>query len=311
VIFPPEILELAATQHQLVAYRQAVPKIVTPSWWVRRLQSGALIPVFRGVSRLVGSETSTLQKIHAAVLSVNRGSLASHRTAAMLLGADLIGDEPIDVTVPNRRVEMARPGVLLHQPADGAGLLPDVTEGIAHTNAARTLVDLGAVATERTVARVVETFVIAKTVTVSQLAVAVDRNSGSGRDGAGVLRRVLTDSRLGARPPDSVLEAHVLRMLHRRGLPELTFQHEVRVGTRTYRIDFADPIKKIGFEFNGWSYHGGQMSFERDARRLTDLASVGYRIATITWRQVMFDEDWVVKRMWATLELRGQPPNAF
>jgi hypothetical protein len=80
VIFPPAILELASKQHQLIAFRQVVPDLVTRSWWERRRQSGALLPVFRGVNRLVGSETSTMQTIHAALLSVNRGSLASHRT---------------------------------------------------------------------------------------------------------------------------------------------------------------------------------------------------------------------------------------
>jgi very-short-patch-repair endonuclease len=308
VIYPTALLDLAATQHGLAAYRQVVPDILSPAAWVRRLQAGTLIPVFRGVVRLPGSPPDPIQTVHAAQLSVGRGCLASHRSAAMLLGAEVRGADPVDLIVPNRSVQMSRPNVIIHQPVDGAGLHADTTVGVRHTGAARTLVDLGAVECERTVAKTVEHFVVSKNVTVAQIAVAIERNGGCGRSGAGVLRRVLTDSRLGARPPDSVLEAHVLRMLHRRGLPTLTFQYEVAVGTRNYRIDFADPANKVGFEFNGWEYHGRRLSFERDARKVTDLASVGYRIAVITWRQVMLDEDWVVSRMWTMLGLRGHPP---
>jgi very-short-patch-repair endonuclease len=282
--------------------------MLSPGAWVRRLKAGTLDPVFRGVVRIPGSPSDAIQTIHAAQLSVGRGCLASHRSAAMLLGAEVSGIEPVDLIIPNRTVQMSRPNVIIHQPVDASGLRRSTSDGISHTGGARTLIDLGAVVEEHVVAKAVEQFVVGRTITIAQLALTVENNGGCGRRGAGVLRRVLTDAKLGARPPDSVLEAHVLRMLARRGLPTLTFQHGVSVGTRKYRIDFADPAKKVGFEFNGWEYHGRRLSFERDARKVTDLASVGYRIAVITWRQVMFDEDWVVQRIWTMLGLRGTPP---
>lgn len=307
MLYPPALLALAATQDHLLTRRQTVPGILTNGAWYRRIASGALIPVFPGVCRLPAPPMTEIATIRAAILSVGRGCLASHRSAALLWGMPVPHHDEVDLVVPNRWVQMKRKGVVIHEPTDMSDLRGTKRQGIPVVGAARTLVDLGAVCEPAVVANALEHVLVNRITTIGAVAKALDRHEGRGRNGAGVLRHVLTDTALGARPPDSVLEAKVLRLLKRHQLPPLVFQHEVTVGRKKYRIDFADPEQRKGFEFDGWTYHGTRLGFERDRRKIADLATVGYQIVPYTWRQVMRDESFVAESIRATLGLPTKP----
>jgi len=55
---------------------------------------------------------------------------------------------------------------------------------------------------------------------------------------------------------------------------DLLPQH--RVGR--YRLDFADPSRKIAIEVDGLAFHSGQAAFIRDQQRQRDLLAEGWTV---------------------------------
>ena len=195
--------------------------------------------VHRGLSRLAVIEPSSIHSLHAALLAAGEESLVSHLSAAWLWGAEVSGDDPIDVTVTDRGRGMRLSGVRLHRPLDLADLHPVRRRGLAVTSPLRTALDVGAVAGPSVVAAVVEAFVIRRYIGVATLRRALAAHSQHGRSGLGALRIVLDDWRLGDKPPDSVLELAMGRLLQNHGLPPAVFHHVVRTPRRAFELDFA------------------------------------------------------------------------
>ena len=211
-------------------------------------------------------------------VSLGPGVVASHRSAAYLWGAEIGGAAPVDV-IAGRGAGSQRPGVTIHRPLDGGHVRSVVRHGIPVTTPARTLVELGAVCARTSVERVYEQFLVAGTVTSASAQAALVRHARRGRVGAGVLRSVLDGWTLGERPPDSVLEAVMARVLQRHGLPVPRFQHVVRGAGFRYRVDFAYPELRIVIEVDGWRYHAftrhvrdGPPARRRAAQRRLDRA---------------------------------------
>lgn len=64
-----------------------------------------------------------------------------------------------------------------------------------------------------------------------------------------------------------------------RQLAGLVAQHLVTVDSKTYRLDFALPDRKIAFEMDGYTYHGKERDhFNRDRRRDIDLKLAGWQV---------------------------------
>jgi very-short-patch-repair endonuclease len=181
-----------------------------------------------------------------------------------------------------------------------------VRSGIAVTTPCRTLVELGAVSTRRSVERVYEQFLVAGTVTSAGVEAALARHARRGRAGVGVLRSVLDGWALGDRPPDSELEAAMARLLQRHGLPAPRFQHVVSGPGFRYRVDFAYPEVRIVVEVDGWRFHATRAAFEADRQRDAVLESAGWTVLRFTWLQVSRRPGWVAERVAATLAARSR-----
>src|SRR5438309_7532369 len=131
----------AEKQHGVVAVRQlrlshhAVAHLTASGRWEE---------VCRGVLRLVGTRRTHKQMVMAAVLAAGPGAVASHRTAAWLMGIPGFGARGIEVCRPFGRSARGPIGFVHRSRA----LLPDhitVMDGIPCTRIARTLFDLAAV----------------------------------------------------------------------------------------------------------------------------------------------------------------------
>src|SRR5690606_21268118 len=121
--------------------------------------------------------------------------------------------DPVDVTVPRSR-SPSLAGVTIHRPRDCGDLGAVTRQGIAVTNPLRTLLDLGAVDADGAAAAV-EHFIVARTVSPLALRAVLKRHARSGRPGITALREALANWPLGSKPPDSVLEAAMARLLQR------------------------------------------------------------------------------------------------
>jgi very-short-patch-repair endonuclease len=124
------------------------------------------------------------------------------------------------------------------------------------------------------------------------------------------LRLVLHEWQLGAKPPDSVLEPTLARLLAARSLPAPVFHHIVTTGPRSYELDFAYVDERIDIEVDGWAHHGSRDAFEADRRRDAELTALGWAVLRFTWRRVVHDSAWVADRVAAVLRARSRHQNS-
>jgi very-short-patch-repair endonuclease len=186
---------------------------------------------------------------------------------------------------------------MIHRPRDVGDLRPSLWRNIPVTNPLRTLVDLGAV-DPAGVRPCLERMVIAGFVSPAAVRAALDRHSRPGRAGVTALRAVLDDWTLNERPPDSVLEEAMNRLVSRFSLPRLVF-HPRLAG---YEVDFIVAGSCIVIECDGWATHGLlREQFERDRVRDADLMAAGYVVLRVTWRQIRRHPALVARRVRAVL----------
>jgi very-short-patch-repair endonuclease len=290
----PELQRLAARQHGLVTLAQ-FRQLASRASWQRAHERGALVPVHRGVSRLAGAPPSSAQSIAAAVLGSN--GIASHVSAAFLWGADVTGVDPVHVTVVERSRGVALRGVQVHRPTDVQDLGPVARSGITTTNPLRTILDAGAACSPVGLAGIVETFLVRRYISLATLELGLRRHARQGRAGLGPLRLVLREWALPDKPPDSVLELTMARLLREHRLPPVVFHHVVTTAGGRFELDFAVLDARVGIEVDGWAHHGSRRAFEADRARDAYLAGAGWRVLRFTWYQVNFRAPWVAARI--------------
>jgi very-short-patch-repair endonuclease len=281
---PPELELLARNQHGLVA-REQVLVAMTADGLRGATAAGLLVREQPNVYRLGGSPITYLQRALGATLA--SGAVASHRTAAYLW--DLVPDEPrvVEVTAPYPRHPRLRV-VKVHRSRDLTDDQVVVHRGIPVTNPMRALVDLAAVVRDTSVLEdALERGVTARRYSVIAVENLLARLAQPGRDGAGVLGRVLDERALGRDRADGLLEPRMARLLRNAGLPQPVFQHPVRLGRHRYRVDFAYPEELIAIEVDGYELRASPRAHRRDLERQNRLVSAGWTVLRFTWHDVV------------------------
>ncbi|MFC4787230.1 hypothetical protein ACT8ZV_22325 [Nocardioides sp. MAHUQ-72] len=182
------------------------------------------------------------------------------------------------ITVPRRRHGLAADDVELHW-AD----LPAARVRDGVTCPVQTVIDC---------ARTYD-FDAALAVADSALRAGVDRGEllaaahASPRTGRGRAIRVIeaADARA-ANPFESVLRAIALEV------PGLTVEPQQWVGD-IGRADLMDRRLGLVIEAESFEFHADSDSFGRDVRRYTGFARAGWIVVRFTWKEVMFDPDYV------------------
>lgn len=272
----------AAAHHGLITRRQAREFGISRSAWYRAIESGQIVPVHPGVARLHGTAETRGQRIAAAVLASGNESLASHRSAAHLLGLERSRNDPIEIVVPATRFRRLD-GVIVHRPTMRLDLTPTVRSGIASTNELRTLIDLGAVDPE-SVASALETFVVRGTVTTAAVDRLLARHSRRGHPGVVAVREALAAWPVDAASADSRIELAMARLIHEHRLPPVEFHARVA----GYEVDFLVTGSPVVIECDGWSTHvqsrdQWQFDLDRDAR----LGAEGYVVLRRSANQIV------------------------
>jgi very-short-patch-repair endonuclease len=88
-----------------------------------------------------------------------------------------------------------------------------------------------------------------------------------------------------------VWDAHVQMNLQQ--LSGLVTQHDLI----RYRLDFALPDQRIGFEVDGYAYHSDKKTFEKDRKRHRELELAGWRIVRFTGKEACETPERVVLEM--------------
>ncbi|HTK15945.1 MAG TPA: hypothetical protein VL769_06085 [Acidimicrobiia bacterium] len=218
----------------------------------------------------------------ASVLAAGPDAVASQATAARLWEYAYLPEDALDVTVLVSDTERPRRRGL-HRTV----VLPaqDVTErsGIPCTSFERTLCDCTTVLSPFQLGRVLDDGLRRGVASLDQLMkCAVRLDSGPGRR-LRLIQRLLAERDESFDPGGSASELEVLRVLREGGVPRPVQQYRVRVGGRTFVLDFAWPEQRLFAEYYGLAVHSGASAVASDNSRLTALVGAG-------WRPLVFTE---------------------
>ena len=167
-------------------------------------------------------------------------------------------------------------------------------DGIPITTATRVLIDVAGLLPHEDLELALESAIRQGLTRPRLLAARLRSLGGKGRSGSGALQAIL-DVRGEDPALESKLEARFSRLLLKAGFPRPERQHWVSLGARRYRLDFAWPDRRVAVECDGFSAHGGRLSFIADRRRLADLASHGWTVIPVTWEECTWNPGAVVE----------------
>ncbi len=117
-----------------------------------------------------------------------------------------------------------------------------------------------------------------------------------------VVRSLLEARGIGFDPGGSRSELYLLDVFRRARLPLPVQQHRVKVGSKTFRPDFAWPDRKVFAEYYGLPFHIGPSAVVADSERLTALSAAGW--LPLVFTQASSDRE-IVERTVAALNQRG------
>ncbi|MGH9246426.1 MAG: type IV toxin-antitoxin system AbiEi family antitoxin domain-containing protein [Acidimicrobiales bacterium] len=269
---------LAARQHGVVSFEQAIACGLTPERIRGRVASGRWLRLTRGVYAVAATPPSWQQTVMAACLAAPAAAVASHLTAAALHGLWRPPPRP-HITVP-RGFSVRLPIATVHR----AALAPtDIVriEGIACSSPARLLVECAALLAGPSLADLVDDVLCAGQATKPGVEAAMARGSRSpGRPGTRALRAALAiwtpDMRPGSRP-----EVRMVRRVVEWGFDRPELQWEVRLPSgQRFVLDAAWPGDMIGLEYDGRRAHGPRRIGPDEARH-DALEQAGWRIGHV------------------------------
>jgi hypothetical protein len=293
----PRLQDIAERNDGLIA-RTHISGSGLPAYTLVRAEAAGVVEAVQpGVWRLVGVPVSYDQMVRAALLSAGLGAAVSHRSAAHLLGLRERTSDAVDITVPRGRRPRLR-SVSLHRSLDLTPSHVRQLKEMSVTTPERTLADLGDVIARGHVAWAVEHAVIEQMTTIGRLWALLDELGRQGRNGRGALREALEDWLFSERPPDSVLEVMLARVVRRFGLPEPEYQAEIWRGKRFIaRVDACWRDLKIVTEVDGLHAHATSRQLQHDVRRQNELIALGFTVLRFTWPDVVRTPERVAEQL--------------
>jgi very-short-patch-repair endonuclease len=240
------IWALVRRQHGVIARRQLLELGLSARRIERRIASGRLHPVWRGVYSVGRPLLDRRGRWMAAVLACGPDAVLSHGSAAALWGFGAEQGDLIDVSVPAGRRSRLR-GIRVHRRTET--ILGDVAlhEGIPLTSPIRTLIDqatrLRPMQLERAVNEADKLDRVSADVLHASLA------DYRGQPGVATLRKLLDP--LTFRLSDSELEQLMRPLASAVGLPV----PETKTWVNGYEVDFFWAELGIVIEADGLRYH--------------------------------------------------------
>jgi predicted transcriptional regulator of viral defense system len=274
---------IAARQYGVVARRQLLASGVTHAMIRRRVASGRLLLLRRGVYAVGHDRLTRNGHWLAAVLAAGRGAVLSHREAAALHGLRPSSRPRVDVTVvAQRRV----PGVQLHRVSRLESADVTTVAGIPVTTVARTLVDLAGVVPPRALGKALEESERSRQLDIRAIEAVLRRTRTRNGRGYKRIRAALADlAAHGTTVTRSSLEDRFLALLTAHRLPPPS----ANAWTTAMEVDACWPQARLVVELDGWDSHHTRHAFQRDRTRSNDLQAAG-------WTVLRFTHDDVVRR---------------
>jgi len=280
--------QLAARQHGVVSRGQLLDVGVSDKAMERRLGSGHLVRLHRGVYAVGHAQLRREGRWLAAVLAVGPGAVLSHRAAAALHGIRE-SDGAVDVTTTRRA---STRGVVVHRTTVLADADVTTRTGIPVTTVARTLVDLSTILPAERVAKLLRETDRRGRLDAPALRQTLERTSGRGGPGPRALRAALAEhGRLAKSPTLSELEDCFLALLDAHDLPRPLTNHLIE----GMKVDAAWPRERLVVELDSWAFHADRGAFQEDRERDVRLARAGFTAVRFTHTHVTGRPAWVAE----------------
>lgn len=286
---------MAAEQHGVVSTHDLRACAITGTGVTRRVRSGRLHRLHRGVYA-VGYPGTTLQaRYMAAVLACGARACLSHFAAGVLWGLLHWEDRLPDVTVAGSKRHID--GVRVHR--SRTLRQRDVLRhaSIPVTSPARTLLDLAAVLGERALRRAARQAQVDRRVSVAQLLEIADRCNG--HRGAARLRAIVAD---GPAPTRSELEDILLDLLDAAGIQRPEINAKLRLDGQTIVPDYLWSDRRLAIEADSVTWHDHKLVREHDAGKQAILEAHGYRVVRVSYRQTVARPQQTLARIRAALD---------
>jgi very-short-patch-repair endonuclease len=294
--------DLMRAQHGLITRGQAHDLGLSRHQIAGRVARGEWLRVAPTVFRSATAPGGSWDRLHAAVLA--SAGVASHRSAAALLGLRSHAPPRPEITV--RRFGRYTGPAILHRSGDLVDRDITVIEGIAATNAIRTVLDLGAVVSALALESALHRGLHSGLIDFDQLVTRFFEVARRGRNGVGPLRPILQAHDPAMAPAESDLEVLLLRILRDGGLPPPVRQHRITVGGRRYRIDVAYPDLMIAIEGDGFGIHTERNRWESGMDRQNEIVLDEWMVLRFSWRKLCTEPGDVVRQVAQALRLRAR-----
>jgi len=273
--------KLAGRQHGVVGKAQVETLGLSADAIKRRLRSGRLHPLDRGVYAVGHIALTQHSRWMAAVLACGPGAVLSHWSAAELWRLRERSGGAIHVTSPSKtRSRGAIRRHCAHLPADEV----TIHEGIPVTTVPRTILDLATVVKPPVVESALRQSEYLRRYDSLSLWDLLERYPG--HRGNRAIRWALGRLEESSGHTQGRFEDRFLAFLARHSLPRPHFNVWLTVGTHRYRADCLWPRQRQIVELDSWQAHGTRSAFRNDKARDRRLAVAGYRTTRIAWSQL-------------------------
>jgi uncharacterized protein DUF559 len=275
---------LSQRQHGPFALWQLQPLGVDGKLASKRVQRGRWFRIHRAVySPIPEALLTPAGRRMAAVLACGPDAFLCVRSAAAHQRLRANSALRIDVGVPRRSARRHR-GVHVHRLAD---IRPDeieIVDGIPCTTIARTLLDLGAVLTQRQTERVLNEAELLEVFDLTAIAEQLARHPR--HPGAKTLARALARIADGPTLTFSWFEEQMMELVDAACLPRPVVNRFIDPGDgdAPVRADFHWPAHGLVVETDGWQFHRSRQAFESNRRNDQRLALLGLRVLRFTAR---------------------------
>lgn len=279
-----ELDRRAQTQFGLLSAQQLLDAGFSKQMVVSRVRSGEFHRRGKGVVQLAGTVGSWEQDLMAAVLGVSGDAVASHRAAARLWDFRTV-DSEVEVSIRYPRKAIVR-GAVVHSIRDLEPCDRTVVGGIPTTTPERTICDLGLIFPDHEVHRILLHAIATGLVLPRDLWSMRQRTSKQGRNGTGVLERVLAQLPEDPVHVESGLELLFLQLCERFDIERPVPQLPVRVFGRDFRLDFAWIDQRIFVEIDGAAFHSSPTQIANDGSRQNLLVQAGWTPLRFTYKDL-------------------------
>jgi hypothetical protein len=297
------LARLAGRQHGVVTHRQLAVIGIRGSALTRRVATGRLLRLHRGVYAVGHVQHTREARWIAAVMAAGPGAALSHLDAAALWGIYDARAATIHVTTTTRSARRL-PGIRVHRARRLDAADRTVEDRIPVTTVARTLVDLTDLLGHDRLLRAIREAEFLGLLDLDAVDAAIRRAHGRRR--LSVLTGAIARHRPGQIVRDE-LEHRFLELVHAAGMPEPRTNVEVRTGRRAYSIDCLWPGDGVAVELDGRAAHARAAAFEEDRERDAALTAIGLRPLRFTWHRVTRKSGDVVAELAATLAQSSAP----